>query len=189
MRNRTSRKHRISLNEKKEIVGKEAANTIIPHEFRGGPSTSSAYKQIGTSRAACCGWHVAMAVQNFWINTYQFMIDYLKQLFSDKNITQRIKEKMPDLFQLVQTDSSRMANWEWKCSVREKIIIALLIYTLAKKIQKSIFLLPNQKPDVILFSNPISIKNQISGSLSGVKLIWTVDRQKASNLVKITNQK
>ena len=35
------------------------------------------------------------------------MIDYLKQLFSDKNIIKRVKEKMPDLFQLAETDSSR----------------------------------------------------------------------------------
>ena len=49
------------------------------------------------------------------------MIDYLKQLFSDKNIIKRVKEKMPDLFQLAETDSSRNGKLGMEVgSVREK---------------------------------------------------------------------
>lgn len=112
------------------------------------------------------------------------MIDYLKQLFSDKNITQRIKEKMPDLFQLAETDSSRNGKLGMEAgSVREKIIIALLIYKFGEENTKTDISITESEVDVILFSNPISIKT-ISGSLSGVKLIWTVDRQKALEFSK-----
>ena len=57
------------------------------------------------------------------------MSNYLKQLFFDKSIIQRIKEKMPDLFQLAEMDSSRAGKVGMEVgSVRERIIIALLIY-------------------------------------------------------------
>lgn len=112
------------------------------------------------------------------------MIDYLKQLFSDKNIIQRIKEKMPDLFQLAETDSSRNGKLGMEVgSVREKIIIALLIYKFGEENTKTDISITESEVDVILFNNPISIKT-ISGSLSGVKLIWTVDRQKALEFSK-----
>lgn len=112
------------------------------------------------------------------------MIDYLKQLFSDKNIIQRVKEKMPDLFQLAETDSSRNGKLGMEVgSAREKIIIALLIYKFGEENTKTDISITESEVDVILFNNPISIKT-ISGSLSGVKLIWTVDRKKAIEFSK-----
>ncbi|KKR79679.1 MAG: hypothetical protein UU24_C0004G0017 [Candidatus Nomurabacteria bacterium GW2011_GWA2_40_9] len=57
------------------------------------------------------------------------MSNRLKQLFSDKKIIQKVKEKMPDLFQLAEADSSRAGKLGMEVgSVRERIIIALLIY-------------------------------------------------------------
>ena len=112
------------------------------------------------------------------------MIDYLKQLFSDENIIQRVKEKMPDLFQLAETDSSRAGKLGMEIgSVREKIIIALLIYKFGEENVKTDISITKSEVDVALFNNSISIKT-ISGSLAGVKLIWTVDRQKALEFSK-----
>ena len=62
------------------------------------------------------------------------MSKYLKQLFSDQQIVQKVKEKMPDLFQLAEEDSSRAGKLGMEVgAARERIIIALLIYNLEKK--------------------------------------------------------
>jgi len=112
------------------------------------------------------------------------MIDYLKQLFSDENIIQRVKEKMPDLFQLAETDSSRAGKLGMEIgSVREKIIIALLIYKFGEENVKTDISITKSEVDVALFNNSISIKT-ISGSLAGVKLIWTVDSKKTLEFSK-----
>ena len=89
---------------------------------------------------------------------------------------------MPDLFQLAETDSSRNGKLGMEVgSVREKIIIALLIYKFGEENTKTDISITESEVDVILFNNPISIKT-ISGILSGVKLIWTVDRQKSPRI-------
>ena len=82
------------------------------------------------------------------------MIDYLKQLFSDENIIQRVKEKMPDLFQLAETDSSRAGKLGMEIgSVREKIIIALLIYKFGEENVKTDISITKSEVDVALFNN------------------------------------
>lgn len=73
------------------------------------------------------------------------MAGKLIEIFTDKNLVEKIKKRLPYLFQLAELESS----WAGKTgmevgSVRERIIVALLIY-----------------------------------KLGGVKLIWTVDAQKA----------
>ncbi len=107
------------------------------------------------------------------------MPNHLKQLFVNKDIVKRIKEKMPSLFQLAEIDSSRDGKLGMEVgSIREKIIIALLIYKFGEKNVKTNIPITKAEIDVILFNKPISIKT-ISGNLAGVKLIWTVDPQKA----------
>lgn len=107
------------------------------------------------------------------------MSQYLNQLFSDKIIIRRVQEKMPDLFQLAEIDSSRAGKLGMEVgSVRERIIIALLIYKFGEKNVKTDIPITEAEIDVILFNQPISIKT-ISGDLGGIKLIWTVDSQKA----------
>jgi hypothetical protein len=112
------------------------------------------------------------------------MSNYLKQLFSDKKIVQRVRERMPDLFQLAEADSSRAGKLGMEVgSVRERIIIALLIYKFGEENVKTDTPITESEIDAILFDNPVSIKT-ISGDLSGVKLIWTVDPQKALEFSK-----
>ncbi|OGE41596.1 hypothetical protein A3A45_03305 [Candidatus Daviesbacteria bacterium RIFCSPLOWO2_01_FULL_36_8] len=86
---------------------------------------------------------------------------------------------MPVLFQLAEQDSSRAGRIGMEIgSVRERIIIALLMYRFGE--ENVITNLPITLPetDVILFKKPISIKT-VTGSLVGIKLIWTVDAHKA----------
>lgn len=107
------------------------------------------------------------------------MADYLNSLFKDPDIVHRIKRKLPALFQLAEMDSSRAGRVGMEVgSVRERIIIALLMYKFGEDNVRTDLPIAEPETDVILFEKPISIKT-VSGDLSGVKLIWTVDPQKA----------
>lgn len=112
------------------------------------------------------------------------MSNYLKLLFSDEKIIKMVKAKMPDMFQLAEMESSRAGKLGMEVgSARERIIIALLIYKFGEENVKTDIPITEPEIDAILFNNPISIKT-ISGSLAGVKLIWTVDSQKAIEFSK-----
>lgn len=112
------------------------------------------------------------------------MINHLRSLFLDSTIRERIQIKMPTLFQLAELDSSRAGKIGMEIgSVRERIIIALLMYKFGERNVKSNIPITYPETDVFLYDKPISIKT-ISGSLSGVKLIWTVDAKKALEFSK-----
>ncbi|MDR2116538.1 MAG: ThaI family type II restriction endonuclease, partial [Planctomycetaceae bacterium] len=101
------------------------------------------------------------------------------QLFEDKSLVSRIKIKLPQLFQLAELESSRAGKIGMEVgTVREKIISALLIYKFGEENVETEFT-TKAEVDVKLFGNPISIKTITGRIPSGVKLIWTVDHQKA----------
>jgi hypothetical protein len=64
-------------------------------------------------------------------------------------------------------------------SVHEKIIVALLIYKFGEANVETEIPITEPEVDVKLFGDLISIKTITSKGLAGVKLIWTVDAQKA----------
>jgi hypothetical protein len=64
-------------------------------------------------------------------------------------------------------------------SLRERIIIALLIYKFGEASVETEIPITQPEVDVRLFGKPLSIKTITGKELSGVKLIWTVDAQKA----------
>lgn len=107
------------------------------------------------------------------------MVDYLNQLFTDKDIITRVQKKMPLLFQSAENESSRAGKLGMEVgSARERIIIALLMYKYGEENVNTLAPITKAEIDVLLFNNPISIKT-VTGKLTGVKLIWTVDAQKA----------
>jgi len=107
------------------------------------------------------------------------MADYLDQLFSDQAIINRVRNKMPALFQLAELESSRAGKLGMEIgSARERIIIALLMYKFGEENVDTLSPITQAEVDVTLYNNPISIKT-VTGNLTGVKLIWTVDAQKA----------
>ena len=111
--------------------------------------------------------------------TGQIMSSRLNELFKDEKLVKRIKCKLPYLFQLAELDSSRAGKIGMEVgSVREKIIVALLIYKYGEENVETEIPITEAEIDVRLFDKDVSIKT-ITGSLSGVKLIWTVDAQKA----------
>jgi hypothetical protein len=108
------------------------------------------------------------------------------QLFEDKKLVNKIKIKLPHLFQLAELESSRSGKVGMEVgSAREKIITALLIYKFGEQNVDSNIPITEAEMDVKLFGNPISIKTISGKSPSGIKLIWTVDVQKAIEFSEI----
>jgi len=57
------------------------------------------------------------------------MAGKLIEIFADKNLVEKIKKRLPYLFQLAELESSRAGKTRMEVgSVRERIIVALLIY-------------------------------------------------------------
>jgi len=105
--------------------------------------------------------------------------DYLAQLFEDEVIIRRIKDKLPRLFQLAELESSRAGKVGMQVgSIRENVLIALLIYKFGEENVETEIPITEPEMDAKLFGEAVSIKT-ITGSFSGVKVIWTVDAAKA----------
>jgi len=104
----------------------------------------------------------------------------INSLFEDQELVKRIKTKLPQLFQLAELESSRAGKVGMEVgSVREKIIVALLIYKFGEENVSTEIPITEAEVDVILFNNPISIKTISGKTPNGIKLIWTVDAQKS----------
>ena len=104
----------------------------------------------------------------------------LAEIFEDAELVEKIKRRLPDLFQLVELESSRAGKTGMEVgSARERIIVALLIYKFGEANVKTEIPITEPEVDVKLFGEPISTKTITGKSFGGVKLIWTVDAQKA----------
>ena len=104
---------------------------------------------------------------------------YLAQLFEDQETVKRIQSRLPYLFQLAELESSRAGKVGMQVgSIRENIIVALLIYKFGEENVETEIPITEPEVDARLFGEPVSIKT-ITGSFSGVKVIWTVDAAKA----------
>lgn len=104
----------------------------------------------------------------------------IREIFSDKELVTRIQNKLPKLFHLAELESSRAGKIGMEVgSLRERIIVALLIYKFGEGNVRSEIPITESEVDVEVHGNPISIKTITGKSPSGVKLIWTVDSAKA----------
>ena len=108
------------------------------------------------------------------------MNSHLTEIFEDKALAGKIKRRLPYFYQLAELESSRAGKIGMEVgSLREKIIIALLIYKFGESNVKIDIPIIEPEVDVELFGQPISIKTITGKRFGGVKLIWTVDTQKA----------
>jgi len=104
----------------------------------------------------------------------------LIEIFNDKNLVRKIQNKLPYLFQLAELESSRAGKTGMEVgSLRERILVALLIYKFGEENVNAEIPITEPETDVKLFGKPISIKTITGKDLTGVKLIWTVDAEKA----------
>ena len=108
------------------------------------------------------------------------MSRYLVEIFEDEELVGKIRRRLPYLFQLAELESSRAGKTGMEVgSVREKIIVALLIYKFGEANVETEIPITEPEVDVKLFGDPVSIKTITGKGLAAVKLIWTVDEQKA----------
>ena len=108
------------------------------------------------------------------------MSSRLTEIFEDERLVEKIKEKLPYLFQLAELESSRAGKIGMEVgSLRERIIVALLIYKFGEGDVETEIPITEAETDVMVSGEPLSIKTITGKRLGGVKLIWTVDAQKA----------
>jgi len=106
------------------------------------------------------------------------MAGRLVELFEDEKLVQKVQRQLPYLFQLAELESSRAGKVGMEAgSTRERVLVALLIYKFGVENVETEVPITEPEVDVKLFGEPINIKT-ITG-LGGVKIIWTVDAQKA----------
>ena len=106
----------------------------------------------------------------------------IKKLLTDKDTVTKIQNKLPKLFQMAELESSRAGKIGMEVgSLRERILVALMIYKFGEKNVETEIPITEPEVDVKVFNNPISIKTITGQSFSGVKLIWTVDAESAVN--------
>lgn len=109
----------------------------------------------------------------------------LKEIFNDENLVKKIQKRLPYLFQIAELESSRAGKVGMEVgTVRERIITALLIYKFGEENVETDLPITEPEIDVKVFNKPISIKTITGKSLSGVKLIWTVDAQKSREFLQ-----
>lgn len=110
----------------------------------------------------------------------QRISEKLLELFTDDTTVKRIRQKLPYLFQIAELESQRAGKIGMEVgSIRERIIVSLLIYKFGDKNVDTEISITESEVDVKLFGIPISIKTKTGSSFSGVKLIWTVDAKSA----------
>ena len=108
------------------------------------------------------------------------MNNHITEIFKDGDLKAKIQKKLPHLFSIAELESSRAGKIGMEVgSLREKIIVALLIYKFGEENVETEIPITEPEVDLKLFGYPISIKTITGKWLSGVKLIWTVDSQKA----------
>ncbi|MCL2520020.1 MAG: ThaI family type II restriction endonuclease [Spirochaetaceae bacterium] len=108
------------------------------------------------------------------------MNNQITKLFTDELLINKMRSKLPYLFQLAELESSRAGKVGMEVgSVRERIIVSLLVYKFGEENVRYELSITEAETDVVLFGNPISIKTISGKKTTGVKAIWTVDAQKA----------
>lgn len=102
------------------------------------------------------------------------------EIFENESLAERIRRKLPSLFTLAEVESARAGKIGMEVgSLRERIIVALLIYKFGEDNVETEVPITKPEVDARVFGEPISIKTITGKSFGGVKLIWTVDPHKA----------
>jgi len=109
----------------------------------------------------------------------------LYEIFEDKKLINKIKKRLPYLFHLAELESSKAGKVGMEVgSLRERIIVSLLIYKFGEESVETEIPITEPEIDLWLFDQPISVKTITGKRFSGVKLIWTVDAKKANVFLK-----
>ncbi len=108
------------------------------------------------------------------------MATRLIEIFEDHALIEKIKRKLPYFFTLAELESSRAGKVGMEVgSVRERIIVALLIFKFGEANVECEIPITEPEVDANIFGEPVSIKTITGKGFGGVKLVWTVDAHKA----------
>ena len=110
----------------------------------------------------------------------------LPELFADQPLVDKIKRRLPHLFHYAERDSSRAGRVGMEVgSLRERILVALLIYKFGRTNVQTELPITLHDVDARLFGKAISNKTITTASprIGPVKAIWTVDAGKAREFV------
>lgn len=107
------------------------------------------------------------------------MINQIVKIFNDQHTIIKIQSKLPYLFQLAELESQRGGKIGMEVgTLRERILVSFLIYKFGGNNVQTEIPTTQSETDLLLFNQPISIKTRTGSGYSGVKIIWTVDRDK-----------
>lgn len=113
------------------------------------------------------------------------MSSHLVEIFEDEKLVEKIKRRLPYLFQLAESESSRAGRTGMEVgSVRERIIVAMLIYKFGQDNVQTEIPITEPEIDAKVFGKPVSIKTFTGKGFTGVKIKWTVDAQKAKEFLE-----
>ena len=111
----------------------------------------------------------------------------LDELFRDKRLCEKIRLKLPFLFALAEQQASRAGRIGMEVgTLREQILIALLIYKFGEASVNLDTPITEHEVDVRVLGHPLSIKTVKAQSqrAPAVKIVWTVDWQRVEEFVE-----
>jgi hypothetical protein len=111
----------------------------------------------------------------------------LDELFGDQRLCEKICLKLPFLFALAEQQASRGGQVGMEVgTLREQILIALLIYKFGEAEVDLDIPIAQHEVDVRVLGHPLSIKTVTAQSQKtpAVKIVWTVDRDKVKEFVQ-----
>ena len=110
------------------------------------------------------------------------MIKQFAEMFYNHDTAEKIKAKLPVLFTIAEKESSRAGKIGMQVgSMRENILISLLIWKFGEENVKTDLPITTSEVDVLVNGSPLSIKTVTGNAL--VKLIWTDDPQKTKSFI------
>ncbi|MEX1138277.1 MAG: ThaI family type II restriction endonuclease [Bacteroidota bacterium] len=113
------------------------------------------------------------------------IISIKDELARDERLLGKIRNRLPELFQIAEIESSRAGKVGMEVgSLRERVIVAMLIHKFGNQLVESEIPITEAEVDVKVRGVPISIKTLTSRGFAGVKLIWTVDQENAIEFLR-----
>ncbi len=111
----------------------------------------------------------------------------LDELFNDEGLCEKIRRKLPLLFALAEQQASRAGRVGMEVgTLREQILISLLIYKFGEDKVNLDIPITEHEVDVHVSNHPLSIKTVTvrSRSIPAVKIVWTVDWEQVTKFVE-----
>ncbi len=122
--------------------------------------------------------------QVYMCTRFHILVKDIKDMFNDHQTVSKIQSKLPTLFKLAELESTRGGKIGMEVgTIRERILISLLRYYFGKNDVNINIPITDKETDVIVLGTPISIKTKTK-SLSGVKIVWTVDWEMSEKFIK-----